>query len=74
MSIPKESSLPTKDLIKYASIIQDNATYTCKCGHRVVIGKRGKTFCYWCGRYVYRNKKEEFNDRLKHLVKGGKNE
>ena len=69
MSIPKESSLPTKDLIKYASIIQDNATYTCKCGHRVVIGKRGKTFCYWCGSYVYRDKKAEYMDKMSRLCR-----
>lgn len=67
---PKATSLPTKDLIKYASIIGDNFTYTCKCGHRVVMNNQQKRIlCTWCNHYVYRDKKDEFMERVSNLCK-----
>lgn len=44
----------------------DKVKYTCKyCGRRVVItSKQSKNLCDWCGRYVYRNEKEEFINRV----------
>ena len=53
-----------KDLNKYADELQ-NFIYKCKCGHSVLI-RHGKikNICNWCGRSVYRNKKDEFKDRL----------
>lgn len=49
---------------KYFNALQDN-TYTCKCGHRVVITRKTlKTYCSWCGRAVYKNPRDEFKDRL----------
>lgn len=49
---------------KYFNVLQDN-TYTCKCGHRVVIPKRvKKVLCGWCNRAVYKSAKDEFKDRL----------
>ena len=39
--------------------------YPCKCGHKVTIFKEKKKLCTWCGRYVYKDKKMEFKDRLK---------
>jgi hypothetical protein len=40
-------------------------TYTCECGHRVFILKnRDKEICTWCGKYVFKSKKEEFKYRL----------
>jgi len=39
--------------------------YSCKCGHRVLILNKDKKICSWCGRYVYKDKKQEFKDKLK---------
>lgn len=29
-----------------------------------------KSLCTWCGKYVYKNKKDEFMDRMKGKVNG----
>ena len=39
----------------------------CKCGHSVVFpdnSKAIKVLCTHCGHYIYKNKQEEFKDRL----------
>ena len=36
----------------------------CICGHSVKVLK-DRAVCSWCGRYVYKNKKIEFEERLK---------
>ena len=39
----------------------------CKCGHSVVFpsnSKATKVLCTHCGHYIYKNKQEEFKDRL----------
>lgn len=47
-------------------------TYKCKCGHSVVIAnKEGKVICNWCGNYVYADKKKEFKEKIKQMMKGG---
>jgi hypothetical protein len=39
-------------------------TYTCKCGHRVfILNNHKKEICTWCGRYVFREKRDEFKYR-----------
>ena len=61
------------DMTVYAKALQDNM-FTCKCGHRVFIRpKNVSSICNWCGRSVYRNKKEEFIDRLEKKLYGRKN-
>ena len=46
-----------------------NYKYTCKCGH-VVVMLRGtdKVLCTWCHHYVYKNKKDEFKDRMRSVL------
>ena len=47
--------------------------YPCKCGRRVVIPYwADKTLCSWCHRYVYKDKKQEFKERLEHARKSYK--
>ena len=47
--------------------------YPCKCGRRVVIPYwRTKVLCSWCHRYVYRDKKDEFKERLENARKSYK--
>lgn len=46
--------------------------YYCKCGHSIVIypfEKRNKKICHWCGSYVYVDKKEEFKDKMRGIIK-----
>ena len=44
----------------------DKVKYTCKCGRRSVIPKWvDKTLCSWCGCYVFKSKKNEFEYRMK---------
>lgn len=58
---------------KYFNALQEN-TYTCKCGHRVVIPKRlNKVLCGWCNRAVYKSPRDEFKDRLGVKLYGRKN-
>ena len=48
----------------------DKVKYTCKCGRRVVIPEwRDKEVCSWCGMYVFKDKKAEFEYRLKERLK-----
>lgn len=40
-------------------------TVKCKCGHSITFGGRStKVICWWCGNYCYKNKKEEFKEKL----------
>lgn len=60
-------------MAKYFNELQNN-TYTCKCGHRVVITSRvKKVTCDWCGRSVYKSERDEFKDRLETKLYGRKN-
>lgn len=48
----------------------DKVKITCKCGHRVIIPHWvKKQICDWCGNYVYRDKKLEFQEKLKKELK-----
>ena len=41
----------------------------CKCSHVMILIDRPFAICDWCGRKVYRSKKDEFNDLLKKVIK-----
>ena len=48
-----------------------NHTVKCKCGHSILFGPRSKKIiCWWCGNYVYKSPKDEFNEKLTNLIKG----
>lgn len=36
---------------------------TCVCGHKTIVNK-DKVVCSYCGRYVFKNKQDEFKYRL----------
>ena len=40
-----------------------------KCGHTLPLIDREKGFCQYCGRYIFRTKKFEFNYRMKEKLK-----
>ena len=39
-----------------------------KCGHTVYIGNRDKILCTTCGRYLFKDKKKEFDYRMRTLL------
>ena len=42
----------------------------CKhCGHVVIMINKKKDICNWCGYYIYRSKKDEFEERLRSEMK-----
>lgn len=49
----------------------EKVKYQCKkCGHKSVIPHWiDKTVCSWCGNYVFKNDKDEFEYRLKEKLK-----
>ena len=50
----------------------DKIKYSCKCGHKEVIPAFvDKVVCSWCGRYVFKCQKDEFEFRMKNLIKKG---
>jgi uncharacterized paraquat-inducible protein A len=50
-----------------------NNSIKCSCGHSILTNKK-KALCNWCGKYVYKDKKLEFQEKLKASLKGGNNE
>lgn len=48
----------------------DKVKYTCKCGHRVIIPNWvDKQICGWCGNYVFKDKKKEFEYRMAENIR-----
>lgn len=54
------------ELEKKRNFITNN-TIKCKCGHSVFF-QRDKTICTWCGRFVFKNKNEEFKFIMNRLL------
>jgi len=47
----------------------DKFKVKCKCGHVLVMVNKPCDICSWCGRKVYRSKKDEFEDKMKTIIK-----
>lgn len=61
-----------KEIIKYHNIITQNKT-KCGCGHSVIIPPNlDKIICSYCGKYIFKNKKKEFEYRLKESMNKNK--
>lgn len=57
---------------KFAYIMNKNRK-KCKCGHSLQLpAKLDMTVCSWCGNYVFRDKKAEFQFRMKERMNNGK--
>lgn len=55
---------------KFNNFVSAN-TIKCKCGHSVFIRPTFKRkLCSWCGYWVYRNKLDEFKDKMQIQLKG----
>lgn len=51
---------------KYTSLV----TVKCKCGHSVTIyNRQRRNFCSVCGRMVFLTKKDEFDYKMKRVMK-----
>lgn len=59
--------MSVKDDIKRASL-QQYQMKKCKCGHSVLF-VTDKKICSHCGNYVFKNKKVEFEYRMKEKLK-----
>ena len=48
----------------------ETTRYYCKCGHSVnILPKNKRTFCTYCGHWVFKDKREEFKYRLKEKMR-----
>lgn len=57
---------------KYANVLI-NARRKCNCGHTIVIPACvDMVLCNWCGNYVFKDKKTEFEFRMKERMNNGK--
>lgn len=53
-----------EDPIKYVEELS-KARIVCNCGHRVIMPPHfDKVLCSWCGNYVFKDKKAEFEYRI----------
>lgn len=50
---------------------QDKHKHYCNCGHYVYIypfENKTKKLCTWCHNYVYKDKKEEFKEKIRRRL------
>ena len=56
-----------KDIEKGIFITKNSVK--CKhCGHSMLIGRKEKIICNWCGHYVFKDDKKEFMYRMRGLI------
>ena len=64
-----KNMLSAKEFSRQTNML-NKAKYKCKCGHRIIIPLWvDKQICDWCGKYVFREKKDEFKYRLKEKMR-----
>ena len=54
--------------IKRGMVYTRNSIKCANCGHTMLFARKNKAVCTWCGHYVFKDKKEEFEYRLKELL------
>lgn len=55
-----------EDIERKRHFVTDN-TIKCKCGHSLFF-KRNRMLCTWCGRFVFKDEREEFKYTLNRLI------
>lgn len=64
----KGELLNNNELIRYTDIITKNKK-KCRCGHSIILPPHlNKIVCNWCGNYVFKTKKDEFEYRLQETM------
>lgn len=53
-----------QEQLKLDSFIKNNLNVKCKCGHSIDLINKDKTICSHCGKWVFKNKQDEFKYRL----------
>lgn len=65
----KYNKMNKEELQKYTDELNKHK-YLCSCGRKVYIDrKKEKAVCDWCGKYVFKNKIDEFKYRMKEKLK-----
>ena len=54
---------------KYIDKISQFKSKCSYCGHTTVMLKQKFIICGWCGHKIYKNKQEEFKDKIKKELK-----
>lgn len=50
--------------------VYEKNRYYCSCGHSVFIPPTStRTFCTYCGHWIFKNKRDEFKYRLKEKLR-----
>lgn len=61
--------LEKKRNLKYLKELDKHKVKCQNCGHSIYLIDRPFCICDWCGHKVYRSKKDEFEDKLKKVIK-----
>lgn len=65
----QSNGMTFRELKKY-DIALEEVKVKCKCGHKVIIPKWvDRNLCSWCKHYVFRDKKVEFEYRVKEKLR-----
>ena len=66
----KQDTITYEKPTEYTMKERDNFVYCPKCKHTVEWWTNdNKVLCQWCGNYVFKTKKDEFNYRMKERLK-----
>ena len=67
------NELTNQEIEEWSSVVL-KYKIRCKCGHRVFIDKdKDKVLCQVCRNYVFKDKKSEFEYKIKQQLKTNKN-
>lgn len=53
-----------KEIEKLYTLLNNEFRYKCSCGHTVYLVNKDKKICSCCGKYIFKNKQDEFKYRL----------
>lgn len=57
-----------KEDIKKGIYYAENSIKCANCGHSMLLGRKNKRVCTWCYHYIFKDKKQEFEYRLKEQL------
>lgn len=68
--IQRQDKILYENPTEYTMKDRDNIIYCPKCKHTVEFWTNdSKEICTWCGRYVFKTSKDEYDYRMKVLLK-----
>ena len=57
-----------KEDIKKGILFQQNSIKCKNCGHAMLLGRKDRRICSWCGNYIYKDDKTEFEYKKKEKM------